>query len=86
MKAIQTKITGPTNTRPRQIVAKAEGVKPFRLPLDALSYDDHEYPHRLVATNLAYRNGWLTPQHPRLIGGSLPDGTMAWVFAPAEEK
>ena len=84
MKAIQTKITGPTNTRPREVVAKAEGVKPFRLSVDI--YPSVEAAHRGAAVNLAAIYGWLTPQHPRLIGGSLPDGTMAWVFAPAEEK
>lgn len=84
MKAIQTKITGPTNTRPREVVAKAEGVKPFRLR--TARYPSLEAAHKDAAENLAAFYGWLTPQHPRLIGGSLPDGTMAWVFAPAEEK
>lgn len=84
MKAIQTKITGPTKTKPRCAVAKAEGVPTMPIPVSI--YPSLEAAHHGAAVNLAAFYGWLTPQHPRLIGGSLPDGTMAWVFAPAEEK
>lgn len=83
MKAIQTKITGPTNYRPKSAYAKAEGVKALRITDNVACAQDL---HKIAAYTLAHRYGWLTPQHPRLIGGSLPDGTMAWVFAPAEEK
>ncbi len=76
MKAIQTIYRGPTNHKPRRVVAKADGVPPY-VCSDPLPSADL---HAIAAHALASRQGWLDHNTPNLIGGTLPDGSMAWVF------
>ena len=76
MKAIVTTYRGPTDTRGSSITARAEGVRPVRVPYP---YDlDVDAAHEFAAHALMKRYGWTG----RIIGGGLPDGrSVAWVFA-----
>lgn len=77
MKAIQTKYTGPTDTRGSRMIATAEGgARPHRLsvPYDhALNIDEN---HAAAALALKNKMGW----KGAMVGGGLPDKSMAWVF------
>ena len=73
MKAIQTKFIGPSETRGARVKAWIENI-PVVLPWDhALEVVDN---HGAAARKLAERLRW----NGRLVGGTLPDESMAWVF------
>lgn len=73
MKAIQTKFIGPSETRGARVKAWIENI-PVILPWDhALEVVDN---HGAAARKLAELLRW----SGRLVGGTLPDESMAWVF------
>lgn len=75
MKSIITKYVPPTNTKGARIIAKAEGV-----PSVTVGYHDNdgnENPHAIAAKKLKDKMGW----SGKMVGGTLPNGSMAWVFA-----
>lgn len=76
MKAIQTHYLGPTDYRGSRIVARAEGgnrvVVPYPYELSG------EAVYRVAAEALRDKLGWTG----ELVGGGLPDGGYAFVFAP----
>lgn len=78
MKAIQTRYHGPTGTRGSRYSASAEGVGRIYLPTDHSLNSDGR--HEAAAKALAAKHGWLR-DGSQLVGGVLPDGSMAWVFA-----
>ena len=78
MKAILTKFHGATNTKPSRYSAKAEGV-PRIMVTDGQA--DWKACHEVAAHMLAAKYKWLD-DGSRLVGGALPDGSMAWVFVP----
>lgn len=77
MQAIQTKFLCPTNTRGARIKASC-AAKSIIIPFD---YQAGDYgSHANAANMLALSLNWIKPHYPGLIGGTLPDGSMAWVF------
>ena len=75
MQGIVTKYHGPTDTRGARISAtSAGGVRIYR-PLDYAV--DADANHREAARQLCVKLGW----SGQMIGGTIPGGGMAWVFA-----
>lgn len=73
MKAIRTHYLGPTNFRGSRIVATAEGGHRLVVAYDHGAAD----PHADAAAALRDSLGW----EGEMVGGGLPDGSWAWVFA-----
>jgi hypothetical protein len=73
MKAIQTKYIPATETKPSRIKATAEGGNSL-----TITYDHSGNEHETAALALVAKMGW--GKGCRLVGGGLPDGSMAWVF------
>ena len=76
--AIQTKYHGPTNSKGSRLTATAAAGR-VTVPYDhALDLDDN---HRAAALAFCDKFGWQTgPDGADLIGGTLLDGSMVWVF------
>ncbi len=73
MQAIRTQYKGPTNSGPSKMIAEHDGGK-FKASYDhGLSGSDN---HARAAASLKAKLGW----SGTMVGGSLPDGSMAWVF------
>ena len=76
MQAIRTHYIGPTNYRPGRIKATCQAGQ------ITVSWDHGLNPtenHREAARALREKLGW-QEHHPDMVGGGLPDGSMAWVF------
>lgn len=73
MKAIQTKYIPATDTKPSRIKATAEGGHSL-----TITYNHEGNEHEQAAKALVAKMNW--GQGCRLVGGGLPDGSMAWVF------
>ena len=69
MKAIQTKYIPATDTKPSRIKATAEGGHSL-----TITGNEHERAAKALVEKMHWGQGC------RLVGGSLPDGSMAWVF------
>lgn len=77
MKAIRTKYHGATNSKGSRFSAEAEGVARIYISYDyALNSTEN---HARACRTLADKYQW----NGTLIGGDLPDGSMAWVFESA---
>jgi hypothetical protein len=74
MQAIQTKYLGPTNYKGARVVAECDAGRVTLSWDHALNVEDN---HAAAAQALAKKLGWTNygPWH----GGSLKDGSMAWV-------
>jgi hypothetical protein len=73
MKAIQTKFINPTDFKGARVKAWVKGnaaTVPWDHGLEVV--DNHAAAARAIAASLSWSG--------RLVGGTLPDGSMAWVF------
>lgn len=79
MQAIQVKFLPPSNVRGARLKAKADaGSVTISYPHEKGQGEDAF----LEAANaLRIKLGWTDPAYGRLVGGQLPDGTWAFVFA-----
>lgn len=78
MQAIQTKYLPMTNTRLSRIKATAAA------GTITVSYDhslDVEGNHRAACDALRAKLSWVGDYYADMVGGQLPDGSYAWVFA-----
>ena len=75
MKAIRTQYFGPSNVKGSRIKATAEPRHSVTLSYDSAL--DSEANHAAAARALRDKMEW--PE--AMVGGTLPDGSMAWVFA-----
>ena len=74
MKAILTKYHGPTNTKGSRLSATAEGGNRIYVGRNCeLSIEDN---HAAAARQLKLKMNWPGD----MVGGTLPDGSMAWVY------
>ena len=97
MQAIQTKVLTATSTLPTRIVATCQAGRLVQsrdsLADDAAfdiflksripaSLSDWERPHYVAAWKLAASFDWINNKaYGRLVGGTLKDGSMVWVFS-----
>ena len=76
--AIITKWIGPTNTRGSKIKARCAGGSVTLHYDDALNLDEN---HRVAAQRLREKMQWdKLPYVSGMIGGTIFDGRMVWVF------
>lgn len=73
MKAIVTKYHGPTNTQGTRISASVEGHRVTVARDYSLNADEN---HAAAAMALKHKLEW----RGKMVGGTLPNGDMAWVF------
>jgi len=79
VKAVQTRVLGPTDTKPRRIKAWAEGWGSVTISYpDANQYADAHF--QAVLALLKKRAPIYTEEAPRVYGG-LPNGDMCWCFS-----
>ena len=78
MQAIETKFHPPTPRARSRISATCAAGRVFVGYDDDMSSDRN---HAAVARELCDQLGWSTPAHGDLIGGTLKNGHMVWVFA-----
>lgn len=81
MQAIQTKYIPVTNTRPSRIKASCAAGSV------TVSYDhalNIEGNHKAACDALCAKLEWNTEYYTSMVGGTLLDGSMVWVFVPRE--
>lgn len=77
MQAIQTKYVGPTNYRGTRIIARAAaGRLVFDYDYSLGDIGNHSAAAQALADKLGWGGTW--------VGGSLPDGSMAWAWDISE--
>ena len=79
MQGIITKYHGPTDARGARISeTSAGGVRIYRPHDDSINREEN---HREAARQLCAKLGW----SGQMIGGTIPGGGVAWVFADAPD-